>query len=61
MIAAGIWHEFNVVVRQDVPSGELGAHIAECLEKDPDTAFKAACLRVFKWKHGVLHSGSPGK
>ena len=39
--AAGIAYEFqSYEVDEDVPSGELGTHIAEMLGEDPDAAFK---------------------
>ncbi len=53
--AAGIAYELqSYEVEEDVPSGELGTHIAEMLGEDPDAAFKTL---VFKWRAcGVLHS-----
>ncbi len=55
--AAGIAESFqSYEVDEDVPSGELGTHIAEDNGGRSD-AHSDACLRVFKWRAcGVLHS-----
>ena len=52
--AAGIAYEFqSYEVDEDVPSGELGTHIAEMLGEDPDTAFKTLVCVSSSGEHVV--------
>ena len=52
--AAGIAYEFqSYEVDEDVPSGELGTHIAEMLGEDPDAAFKTLVCVSSSGEHVV--------
>lgn len=52
--AAGIAYEFqSYEVDEDVPSGELGTHIAEMLGEDPDSAFKTLVCVSSSGEHVV--------
>ena len=52
--AAGITYEFqSYEVDEDVPSGELGTHIAEMLGEDPDAAFKTLVCVSSSGEHVV--------
>ena len=52
--AAGIAYEFqSYEVEEDVPSGELGTHIAEMLGEDPDAAFKTLVCVSSSGEHVV--------
>ena len=52
--AAGIAYELqSYEVDEDVPSGELGTHIAEMLGEDPDAAFKTLVCVSSSGEHVV--------
>lgn len=52
--AAGIAYEFqSYEVDEDVPSGELGTHIAAMLGEDPDAAFKTLVCVSSSGEHVV--------